>query len=1025
MATDLFDLRAQLRQYGARTDDVVLLDGTATPSEQIRYLDLERGRQSEVAWPNAVVEAAGQPVLYVVDASQARPEGLPLARLCRVLAFRAGADHLALLEPGRITVYPVTLSAESPKPWTIGRDDPAAAGLVPAIAAPSDLYPGLPTRPVSAATAVHDLLIGLLTHTTETLTKYGITHLDALSLVGRALFVRFLADRRILGDRDTGAIGPVETCFDSSASATRTSRWLDDTFNGDFLPLPRKGSRAWFRGLDDGVFHELGKILRRSEPGGQLSLGWSNGWNDLLFDHIPVGLLSQVYEHHAHHFDPDGAKRTSVLYTPRHIAAYMIDEVFFALEGSAAHARILDPAAGGGVFLVEAFRRIAAARWQTDNAPPDTKKLRSILYNQLCGFDISEPALRLCSLGLYLTALELDPSPQPLSSLRFDHPLLGSVLHNVRSSDDRHPYIGSLGTTVGPQHRHSYDIVIGNPPWSTWSATKEVPTEAVDAQVREVEATIRPIVRERLGDAAEKRFTMLDKVPDVPFVWRAMDWARPGGRIAFVVHGRFLFKQSETGQRSRSDLLHAATFTGIVNGAAVRQSQFWPNVAAPFCMLFAQNQPAAEDSSFWFVSPTLEDQLHAKARWRIDGDSARCVQVAELDTQPTLLKTLFRGTELDAQILERIESLNLDTLVEYWEREDWERDGGKLYHGQGFKVGGTKPSSRPQEPARELWGMRGLRERPSAQALDNLRLPRIPRGFACQHPRKRTIYKAPLLLIAETPASGPDASNVYLALGEDIAYNQSFRGFSCAWHAQSELLARYIFLIFSSCLPVYRALLTSGKFGVERDIYEGDDLRNFPLRPLEALSEAASAQIVPLSDALLADPARARASVDAWVCKVYGLSNKDLQVVHDTLAVASPFSATRKRAQKRPTELELTTYIEVLRTTVQPFLGRHGLEITARKARNAPGEPWIILQLNAHAKASAPPPLLSDRRALLDTLEDADSLGASRVTVVGTAGQLLIAVIAQFRYFTVSRARLLGLDLVHEQAEALLGGSRA
>lgn len=1015
MATDLLDLRAQLRLYGARSDDIVLLDGSATPTEKIRYQDLTRGRPDEVAWPNAVIEAAGQPILYVVDASQARPMGRPLAKLCRILAFRAGADHLALIEPGQITVYPVALSAETLEPWTIQRDDPAAAGLIPAIAAPSDPHPGLSTRQVSAGTAVHELLIGLLTRTTEALTQYGITHLDALSLVGRALFVRFLADRQIL-DHETVALGPVETSFDSSAAATRTSRWLDDTFNGDFLPLPRKGAPAWFRTLDRGVFHELGKIMRRSEPSGQLSLGWSNSWNDLRFDHIPVGLLSQVYEHHAHHFDPDGARRTSVLYTPRHIAAYMIDEVFFALEGATADARILDPAAGGGVFLVEAFRRLAASRWQTDRVQPDTKKLRSILYEQLCGFDISEPALRLCSLGLYLTALELDPSPQPLSNLRFDRPLLGSVLHNVRSANVKHPYIGSLGTSVGPQHRHRYDIVIGNPPWSTWSATKEVPAKAVAAQVREVEAVIRPIVRDRLGEAAEKRFTMLDKVPDVPFLWRAMDWARPGGRIAFVVHGRFLFKQSETGQRSRSDLMHAATFTGILNGAAVRQSQFWPNVAAPFCLLFAQNQPSSSGASFWFVSPNLEDQLHAKARWRIDSASARGVLLSELDTRPTLLKTLFRGTELDAQILARIEGLRLPTLVEYWDQ-----GGGRRHHGQGFKVGGTAPTSRPQEPANELWGMRALRERPSAQALDALKLPPIPQDFACQHPRKRTIYQAPLLLVAETPASDPDEINVYLALTKDVAYNQSFRGFSCAWHPQSELLARYVFLIFGSCLPVYRALLTSGKFGVERDIYEGDDLRKFPLCPLEALSETTLAQIMPLSDALIADPARAKGPVDAWVCKVYGLSSKDLQVVHDTLAVAAPFSAARERAQQRPTTLELTAYLDSLRTTVQPFLGRHGLDVTVRMARNTPGEPWIILQLDTHPKACAPPALLPNRKVLLDTLEDADSLSASRVTVVAAPGQLLLALVAQFRYFTASRARLLGLELVHDQAEVLLG----
>ena len=137
------------------------------------------------------------------------------------------------------------------------------------------------------------------------------------------------------------------------------------------------------------------------------------------------------------------------------------------------------------------------------------------------------------------------------------------------------------------------------------------------------------------------------------------------------------------------------------------------------------------------------------------------------------------------------------------------------------------------------------------------------------------------------------------------------------------------------------------------------------------------------------------------------------------------FSAARERAQKRPTELTLTAYIDVLRTTVQPFLGRHGLEITVRRARNGPGEPWIILQLDTHAQGSAPPTLLPNRKVVLDVLQDADSLGASRVTVVEAPGQLLIAAIAQFRYFTMSRARLLGLELVHEHAEALLGGTRA
>jgi type I restriction-modification system DNA methylase subunit len=221
------------------------------------------------------------------------------------------------------------------------------------------------------------------------------------------------------------------------------------------------------------VFHELGNVVRRADAEGQLHVEWGDSWHDIRFDHIPIGLLSQVYEHHAHRFDPHGARQTSVLYTPRHLALYVVDEIFNELGDAAADARVLDPSAGGGVFLVEAFRRIAEARWRVDGRQPDAAKLREILYRQLQGFDISEPALRLCTLGLYLTAIELDPEPN-LEELRFPEPLMGSVLHDVASPVKGHAYIGSLSDQqLGDRHRHRYDVVLGNPPWSTWESTSE------------------------------------------------------------------------------------------------------------------------------------------------------------------------------------------------------------------------------------------------------------------------------------------------------------------------------------------------------------------------------------------------------------------------------------------------------------------------------------------------------------------------------------------------------------------------
>src|SRR5262249_40027050 len=155
-----------------------------------------------------------------------------------------------------------------------------------------------------------------------------------------------------------------------------------------------------------------------AEPKGgvyQLNFNWG------LFDfaHVPVGLLSQVYEDFCWHWETADAVATSVHYTPKNIVITLIDEAFHDVE-SADEARVLDPACGAGVFLVLAFRRIYRAAWKARGRRPDRRTIRKVLNRQLAGFDVSENALRLAALSLYLTALELDPRPQPLADLKFD-----------------------------------------------------------------------------------------------------------------------------------------------------------------------------------------------------------------------------------------------------------------------------------------------------------------------------------------------------------------------------------------------------------------------------------------------------------------------------------------------------------------------------------------------------------------------------------------------------------------------------
>lgn len=104
-----------------------------------------------------------------------------------------------------------------------------------------DLLPRLGNaRPKAARTRqnwISDVVLKLLTRAIDDLiTISGIGDEDAISLVGRALFARFLGDRDLLPDA-IGSASASRSLFDDAAQAAATSTWLDLTFNGDLLPL--------------------------------------------------------------------------------------------------------------------------------------------------------------------------------------------------------------------------------------------------------------------------------------------------------------------------------------------------------------------------------------------------------------------------------------------------------------------------------------------------------------------------------------------------------------------------------------------------------------------------------------------------------------------------------------------------------------------------------------------------------------------------------------------------------------------
>jgi len=344
--------------------------------------------RSELSYIEGVYEWQNEPLVFLVSGDRLNNDLDLLHRLRRLIAMRGDAPYLGVYTSGSLDVYQVSLDASAPNQARVD------LALQQGEKASTFAYLGNKRPGVAPGQRqwISQVILNLLALSLDQLKQVSaIADDDAISIVGRALFARFLADRNLIPKTVAANADAIGSLFDSADNARATSDWLDQTFNGDFLPL----AKSVFRQIPVAGYAALGDILRKA-PGGQLFLGWRERWDNLDFAHIPVGVLSQAYEHYLRRHAPSQQKKEGGYYTPRMIADLMVRGAFAARAQDAdIHAaKVLDPAAGAGVFLLTVFRELVAARWRHDGVRPETKVLRDILYNQIVGFDINEAVLR-------------------------------------------------------------------------------------------------------------------------------------------------------------------------------------------------------------------------------------------------------------------------------------------------------------------------------------------------------------------------------------------------------------------------------------------------------------------------------------------------------------------------------------------------------------------------------------------------------------------------------------------------------
>ena len=558
---------------------------------------------------------------------------------------------------------------------------------------------------------VDNRLLQNLRHVRRRLIDDGLAERVANSLLGRSIFVRYLEDRGVI-NTDYYRRFTSGSSFHSLLHGSRNETYqlfdeLAGRFNGDLFPINDLERDQ----VKPHHLQRLGRFLGGEEVASGQMYFWAYD-----FKYIPIELISAIYET----FLDEDRHETSAYYTPPEIVDFVLNEVL-PFETKTQNIRILDPACGSGIFLVEAYRRLVTLqRHARGGQNLSFKELRDLLTGSIHGVDLSEEAIQVAAFSCYLALLDFLEPKSIWEEVRFPR-LKGANL-----------FVNDFFDTDAPFGELRYDIIVGNPPWQSSL------TEPAAAYVR------------------RNRHTIGDKQIAQSFLWRAPTLLADEGRVCLLAPSKgVLFNQSGPNREFRRQFFLANQVTQVVDFSAFRHSLFRGAVApmvAVFCRMHSDADGGRNDLTY--LSPHPSPLSEGLAGIVVFGDEVRRFSRKQVATHPYIWKVALWGTPRDLTLIDDL-CERFPSLDEVVQDREWLMRKGVTVNG----------SSR--NPAPELAAMRYVPVNAIEPFHVSSRQEDRINGEVFHRPGDRRVYLGPHVLIRGGATSGGFLASVFL-LGDAV-----------------------------------------------------------------------------------------------------------------------------------------------------------------------------------------------------------------------------------------------------------------
>ncbi len=485
------------------------------------------------------------------------------------------------------------------------------------------------------------------------------------SLIGKVVFVRYLIDREIKLDFEQKGKSRKwtnqEFCnlLSDKIQVKKFFKYLKDKFNGDLFPITENEIDT----IPDSCFSTIIKLLSGDEvASGQVSLF------DLYdFSIIPVEFISNVYEVF---IGQNQQEKQGAYYTPLFLVDYILSEtVEKQIQKESNHnCKVLDPACGSGIFLVETLRKIIE-QYQENN--PKYKEnnvqykedLKQLASDNIFGIDKDKSAINVAIFSIYLTLLDYQ-EPSDIENFKFPH------LENKNFfSSDFFDIKADFNKII---EKIDFNFILGNPPWKRGKGEEKIPLFVKYIKDRRKKEKGNPDIEIEISN---------NEIAQA-FVLRTSDFSSAKTNISLIVTSKILYNLNAKGFRRY--FLDKFLLNKVFELAPVRKDVFNSKDAiGPASVLSYQYTPNKNTDENIVKHITLKPSRFFSLFkvFTIQRGDYKEVSQQNLKDYDYLWKVLVYGSYLDFNLIKRLKK-------DYTPISNIISDEDKFVYGQGIQIGG-------------------------------------------------------------------------------------------------------------------------------------------------------------------------------------------------------------------------------------------------------------------------------------------------------------------------------------------------